>query len=81
VGDKIEKAHAVLPMAANGKVRLVDTTLSKPWLEQLMAFPASGHDDAVDATVSALSLFIHFDDPFISEEELRSCEYDPADFE
>jgi hypothetical protein len=46
-----------------------------------VAFPASGHDDAVDATVSALSLFIHFDEPFLTEEDLRSCEYDPADFE
>jgi phage terminase large subunit-like protein len=36
---------------------LVDTALSTKWLEQLMSFPASGHDDAVDATVAGLYRF------------------------
>jgi hypothetical protein len=33
VADKIENAHTVLPMATNARARLVDTALSKPWLE------------------------------------------------
>jgi len=35
-------------------LRLVDTSLSREWLDQLLGFPVATHDDAVDATVAAV---------------------------
>ena len=54
--DKIGRAYAVQPIAAAGQIRLPRT--GAPWLgkllEQLYQFPASEHDDMVDAFVGAL---------------------------
>ena len=57
VEDKVERAHQVVTMIANGKVRLISTDFSRMWIEQLMSFRVSGHDDAVDATVAGVDRF------------------------
>jgi phage terminase large subunit-like protein len=52
--DKVTRAHQVLPYVSHKNVRLVDSSLAKPWLDKLLGFPMAAHDDAVDATVAAL---------------------------
>jgi len=68
-GDKRERACSVVPMAANGVVRLVDTHLSAIWLEQLKLFSNGPHDDAVDATVAGLQHFLRSPNSFLAGAE------------
>lgn len=55
--DKVSRVAAVLPFFESKRVRLVDTSLSRAWLEQLLAFDLGAFDDAVDATVVATEPF------------------------
>jgi phage terminase large subunit-like protein len=52
--DKVARASAVLPYVSSKQVRLVDTSVSRAWLDQLLGFHLATHDDAVDATVAAI---------------------------
>jgi len=47
-GDKAAVARALQGMAANGKVHIPKTEWGDRLVEQLVAFPAGKHDDAVD---------------------------------
>lgn len=47
-GDKASVARALQGMAANGKVHIPKTEWGDRLVEQLVAFPAGKHDDAVD---------------------------------
>ena len=47
-GDKASVARALQGMAANGKVHIPRTEWGDRLVEQLVAFPAGKHDDAVD---------------------------------
>jgi predicted phage terminase large subunit-like protein len=47
-GDKAAIARALQGMAANGKVHIPKTEWGDRLIEQLVAFPAGKHDDAVD---------------------------------
>jgi len=47
-GDKAAIARALQGMAANGKVHIPRTEWGDRLIEQLVAFPAGKHDDAVD---------------------------------
>jgi predicted phage terminase large subunit-like protein len=55
-GDKQSRAHAVSPLVESGRVFLPE---SAPWLadflDEATAFPASAHDDMVDALTQALN--------------------------
>ncbi|HJU09416.1 MAG TPA: phage terminase large subunit, partial [Candidatus Binataceae bacterium] len=55
LGDKESRASAVSPLFESGRVFLPK---SAPWLtdyiDELLSFPVSGHDDQVDATSQAL---------------------------
>jgi phage terminase large subunit-like protein len=71
---KIERAHEILPYLNARNVRLVDTPLSRAWLDTLLGFPMAGHDDAVDATVAGVRIFAEICDkgvPAISAAKLR----------
>lgn len=73
--DKMSRAAAVLPFVASHNVRLVDSSLSRDWLEQLLAFDLGTHDDAVDATVTALEPFAcRTDDQVKMEDLLKSLQ-------
>lgn len=83
-GDKEERAHRVLPMLANGQMRLVDSQLSRAWLEQFLQFPLGSHDDAVDATTAALGRFILSPNSFSAGQRgmnLDACEMTDEEYD
>lgn len=53
--DKVSRLHSITPLFENGKVWApMQKEWAQEWAEQLTTFPASKHDDLVDATSSAL---------------------------
>lgn len=67
------KAYQVLPYCEGRNVRLIDTVISRQWLEMLLAFPMGTNDDAVDATVAGIEPFIETADgsQIVSEGQLE----------
>jgi predicted phage terminase large subunit-like protein len=61
LGEKIVRLHQVTPMIESGAVHLPK---GAPWLEafkrELLSFPASGHDDQVDALSQLLNWIRNF---------------------
>jgi len=53
--DKVTRANAFLARAEQGKVKLVRGEWNRAWLDEICAFPASEHDDQVDATAGAFN--------------------------
>ncbi len=73
--DKVARAQAVTPLIEAGRVFLPD---SAPWLQdyldELSAFPAGVHDDAVDSTTQALNYLRQPATPAIIEYYQREIE-------
>lgn len=53
--DKVTRANAFLARAEQGRVKLIRGEWNRAWLDEICAFPASEHDDQVDATVGAFN--------------------------
>ena len=55
-GGKIDRAHAITPVAEAGNIYLPDASVA-PWVhdyvEEFASFPNGVHDDQVDATTQA----------------------------
>jgi hypothetical protein len=59
LGDKQSRAHAVSPLVESGKVSLPESaSWLTDFLDEATAFPASAHDDMVDALTQALN-YLH----------------------
>lgn len=57
-GDKVSRASAVTPLIESGRVYLPESAhWLTDFLDELAAFPAGVHDDAVDSTTQALNYF------------------------
>src|SRR5690349_5911750 len=53
--DKVARLQACTPLFENGKIWApLSRDYTAEWLEQLVTFPASKHDDLVDSTTAAL---------------------------
>jgi predicted phage terminase large subunit-like protein len=58
-GDKQSRAHAISPLVESGKVSLPESaSWLTDFLDEATAFPASAHDDQVDALSQALN-YLH----------------------
>lgn len=61
--DKVARLHACTPLFEAGKVWApLSKDFANEWAEQLVTFPASRHDDLVDATTAALRRLRQFGD-------------------
>lgn len=63
-GDKLSRAHTVVPMWEAGRIfARADAPWLREFLEELNAFPLSPHDDQVDAFVQGVRYLAHAPQP------------------
>lgn len=57
-GSKVERARVASSAAEMGNVRLVRGRWNKTFIDELVQFPAGGHDDQVDALSGAVGILV-----------------------
>lgn len=54
-GDKVSRAMPMLAQAEHGNIKLVRASWNAAWLDEVVAFPVSVHDDQVDSAAMAFN--------------------------